>query len=684
MNRFKYLLGLTDLFRHFIDIRAKNDPVVAKILKEIDRKSREAARQNKASKRTTRRRKTEKEEDEELLNDEETEESEATVFTESPKYINGTLREYQVQGLNWLVSLHENSISGILADEMGLGKTLQTISFLGYLRYVKGINGPHIVIVPKSTLDNWCREFNKWTPEVDVFVLQGDKETRTKTINDRLFSFNFDVCITSYEMVIREKAQLRKIAWQYIIVDEAHRIKNEDSTLSQIIRLFHSRNRLLITGTPLQNNLHELRALLNFILPDVFADSEAFDQWFEGGSEDDQDTVVQQLHKVLRPFLLRRVKADVEKSLLPKKEINLYIGMSEMQVKWYQKLLEKDIDAVNGAVGKREGKTRLLNIVMQLRKCCNHPYLFEGAEPGPPYTTDEHLVYNCGKMVILDKLLKRLQSQGSRVLIFSQMSRMLDILEDYCMFRKYNCCRIDGSTDHEERISAIDDFNRPGSDKFVFLLTTRAGGLGINLTTADIVILYDSDWNPQADLQAMDRAHRIGQTKQVYVFRFVTENAVEEKVLERAAQKLRLDQLVIQQGRATQNINKNANNKDELVRMIQHGAENIFNTSTGGTLLDDDIDSILKKGEERTAELSAKYSKLGLDDLQKFSSEGSAYEWNGEDFTKKNKLGSGMTWINPTKRERKEQTYSIDNYYKDILQASKVNARPGSSGLQNK
>lgn len=676
LNRFKYLLGLTDLFRHFIDIRAKNDPLVAKILKEIDRSSREAARQTKTSKRTTRRRKTEKEEDEELLNDEEIEETEATVFTESPKYINGTLREYQIQGLNWLVSLHENSISGILADEMGLGKTLQTISFLGYLRYVKGINGPHIVIVPKSTLDNWCREFNKWTPEVNVFVLQGDKQTRTNVMNERLFSFNFDICITSYEMVIREKAQLRKIAWQYIVVDEAHRIKNEDSTLSQIIRLFHSRNRLLITGTPLQNNLHELWALLNFILPDVFADSEAFDQWFEGGSEDDQDTVVQQLHKVLRPFLLRRVKADVEKSLLPKKEINLYIGMSEMQVKWYQKLLEKDIDAVNGAVGKREGKTRLLNIVMQLRKCCNHPYLFEGAEPGPPYTTDEHLVYNCGKMVILDKLLKRLQSQGSRVLIFSQMSRMLDILEDYCMFRNYNCCRIDGSTDHEERIAAIDDFNRPDSDKFVFLLTTRAGGLGINLTTADIVILYDSDWNPQADLQAMDRAHRIGQTKQVYVFRFVTENAVEEKVLERAAQKLRLDQLVIQQGRANQNINKNTNNKDELVRMIQHGAENIFNTSTGGTLLDDDIDSILKKGEERTAELSARYSKLGLDDLQKFSSEGSAYEWNGEDFTKKNKLGSGMTWINPTKRERKEQTYSIDNYYKDILQASKVNSAP--------
>ena len=186
---------------------------------------------------------------------------------------------------------------------------------------------------------------------------------------------------------------------------------------------------------------------------------------------------------------------------------------------------------------------------MQLRKCCNHPYLFEGAEPGPPYTTDEHLVYNAGKMKVLDKLLQRMQSQDSRVLIFSQMSRLLDILEDYCVFRGYKYCRIDGSTAHEDRIAAIDEYNKPGSEKFVFLLTTRAGGLGINLTTADIVVLYDSDWNPQADLQAMDRAHRIGQTKQVYVFRFITEGSVEERMLERAAQKLRLDQLVIQQGR---------------------------------------------------------------------------------------------------------------------------------------
>ncbi|KAH8175731.1 SLIDE domain-containing protein [Sarocladium implicatum] len=681
IRRFRYLLGLTDLFRHFIETNP--DPKIRDIMAEIDRQNAEARGKKGAGRQggatSNRQRRTEAEEDAELLKDEKHGGSAETVFRDSPPFIQGTMRDYQVAGLNWLISLHENGISGILADEMGLGKTLQTISFLGYLRHIVGITGPHLITVPKSTLDNWQREFAKWTPEVNVLVLQGAKDERQSLINDRLVDEKFDVCITSYEMILREKAHLKKFAWEYIIIDEAHRIKNEESSLSQVIRLFSSRNRLLITGTPLQNNLHELWALLNFLLPDVFGDSEAFDQWFSG-QDRDQDTVVQQLHKVLRPFLLRRVKSDVEKSLLPKKEVNVYLGMSDMQVKWYQKILEKDIDAVNGAGGKRESKTRLLNIVMQLRKCCNHPYLFEGAEPGPPYTTDEHLVYNAGKMAVLDKLLKRLQSQGSRVLIFSQMSRLLDILEDYCVFREYQYCRIDGGTAHEDRIAAIDEYNKPGSEKFVFLLTTRAGGLGINLTSADIVVLYDSDWNPQADLQAMDRAHRIGQTKQVVVYRFVTDNAIEEKVLERAAQKLRLDQLVIQQGRA-QAAAKAAANKDELLSMIQHGAEKVFQAKGGAgsmstqELGDADIDEILSRGENRTKELNAKYEKLGIDDLQKFSSE-SAYEWNGENFanTKKN---VAMNWINPAKRERKEQSYSMDKYFRSAMYPNpKADAKP--------
>lgn len=660
-KRFEYLLSLTDLFRHFIDARSAKDPEFREFIERVSKISKKGKSSAKGSGGGSRRnaRKSEKQEDQELLKDEEVEGGVQTVFTESPGYIQGKLREYQVDGLNWMISLYENNISGILADEMGLGKTLQTISFLGYLRYIRGVNGPHLVLVPKSTLDNWRREFAQWTPEVSTVVIQGDKETRYKLIQDRLLACDFDVCITSYEMVLREKAQFRKFAWQYIIIDEAHRIKNEESQLAQIIRVLSSRNRLLITGTPLQNNLHELWALLNFLMPDVFSDSEVFDEWFSTGEgEQEREKVIQQLHRVLQPFLLRRVKAEVEHSLLPKIESNLYVPMSDMQMQWYQKILEHDISAVNGAVGSRE-KTRLLNIVMQLRKCCNHPYLFDGAEPGPPYTTDEHLVYNSGKLAVLDVLLRQLKENGSRVLIFSQMSRVLDIMEDYCFLRGYKYCRIDGSTDHEVRINMIDEYNKPGSEKFIFLLTTRAGGLGINLVTADTVVLFDSDWNPQADLQAMDRAHRIGQTKQVRVYRMVTDSSVEEKVVERAAKKLRLDQVVIQQGNrkeASEAQKKAAQaTKDDLIDMIQFGAQsvmdrnaehNINNASKGASgdaaksgapqqHTSFSIEKILARGQERTKELQSKYETLGLDELQKFDGGAETYEWNGQDYKRK-------------------------------------------------
>jgi SWI/SNF-related matrix-associated actin-dependent regulator of chromatin subfamily A member 5 len=673
MRRFRYLLGLTDLFRHFID--ASPNPKVREIIAEIDRQNAEQeAHKSKGKDRTGgatgRQRRSEKEEDEEMLrNERHGGGKHLTIFRESPPFIEGEMRDYQVEGLNWLVSLHENGISGILADEMGLGKTLQTIAFLGYLKHHCDIKGPHLIAVPKSTLNNWEREFHQWTQDVDVLVLQGAKEDRAQLITDRLTDENFDVCVTSYEMILREKTHLKKHAWRYIIIDEAHRIKNEESSLARNMREFNSQNRLLITGTPLQNNLHELWALLNFLLPDVFSDSAAFDEWFSSQNED-EDTVIQQLHRVLKPFLLRRVKSDVEKSLLPKKEIQLPVGMTEMQVKWYRKILEKDIDAVNGAGAKGESKTRLLNIVMQLRKCCNHPYLFDGAEPGPPYTTDEHLIFNAGKMKVLDKLLGKTKAEGGRVLIFSQMSRVLDILEDYCVFREHPYCRIDGGTAHEDRIAAIDEYNKPDSERFIFLLTTRAGGLGINLTSANIVVLFDSDWNPQADLQAQDRAHRIGQTKQVVVYRFVTENAIEERVLERAAQKLQLDQVVIQQGRAQHSANPTTT-RQELLGMIQHGAEAIFQSKeasmgSGQEVSDEDLEALLARGEERTKELNSKYEKLNLDELQNFAS-GNALQWDGKDWTKKEKKEISLNWIHPSKRERKEAIYSIDGYYRKAL-----------------
>lgn len=666
MKRFSYLLGQTELFQHFIDIKKDRDPEFAKLLEQTQSKAKKG---KKGGAGEARRRKTEKEEDEELLGEDEQEE-EAFVFDESPAYVKGgKMRDYQVQGLNWMISLYQHGINGILADEMGLGKTLQTISFLGWLKFYRDTPRFHLIVVPKSTLDNWKRELENWVPGFKVVSLQGDKEARQELIQSHLLTQDFDILLTTYEMCLREKGALKRLSWEYIVIDEAHRIKNVDSMLSQIVRMFNSRSRLLITGTPLQNNLMELWSLLNFLLPDVFSNSEDFESWFKEKGEEAQDQVVQQLHKVLRPFLLRRVKSDVEKSLLPKKEINVFVGLTEMQRKWYKSILEKDIDAVNGVGSKKEGKTRLLNIVMQLRKCCNHPYLFDGAEPGPPFTTDEHLVYNSDKMIILDKLLKSMKAKGSRVLIFSQMSRVLDILEDYCLFREYQYCRIDGSSAHEDRISAIDEYNKPGSEKFVFLLTTRAGGLGINLTTADVVVLFDSDWNPQADLQAMDRAHRIGQTKQVYVFRFVTEHAIEERILERAAQKLRLDQLVIQQGRTQP---KNAQqSKDELVDMIQHGAEKII-SSKESMLIDDDIDKIIANGEERTKKLQEKYSDLNLDDLNNFKSE-STLEWEGQDF--RNRPGVKGLWIEPSKRERKGAvSYSVDDYYREAMSTKKPSA----------
>lgn len=608
-KRQEYLIKQCELFAHF---------GCAKAAEKQKKKGSTGRQKSGDTSQTTgpskRQRKTEAEEDAELLESNQADDGNKnypTVFQTSPPYIEfGKMRDYQIRGLNWMIQLYENNINGILADEMGLGKTLQTISMLGYLQHFRGISGKHLVLAPKSCVPNWINEFKRWCPSLKATSLYGDKEQRAKFIKETMLGGKdkWDVIVCSYEILNIERAQFRKINWQYIVIDEAHRIKNEKSKLSESVRQMTSKKRLLLTGTPLQNNLHELWALLNFLLPDIFGDSDTFDTWFNtedtvASSESGNNEMVKKLHSVLKPFLLRRVKADVEHSLLPKKELKVQVGLSAMQRSWYTKILMKDMDLINQTVGKSAGsKMRMLNILMQLRKCTNHPYLFDGAEPkfDGEYTTDQHLVNNSGKLVILDKLLARFKERGDRVLIFSQMTRVLDILEDYCMWKEYDYCRLDGDTDHEQRQADIDSFNKPNSEKFIYMLSTRAGGLGINLMTANIVIMYDSDWNPQADLQAIDRAHRIGQKKQVYVYRLITDNTVEERIMERADMKLRLDSLVIQQGRLVDQ-KQNKLGAGDMLSMIRHGAQSIF-ASKDSTITDEDIDRIMEKAEKYTKE----------------------------------------------------------------------------------
>eukprot|EP00736_Rhodelphis_marinus_P006436 Rmarinus@m.16471 len=594
------------------------------------------------------------------------------------------MRSYQLDGLNWLLRLHHYGINGILADEMGLGKTMQTVSLLGFLKAYRNISGPHLVIAPKSTVGNWMREMANWCPHLRTVKFQGDKDERKRIGNEELVAGEFDVCITSYEIAIREKSILSKFAFRYIVVDEAHRLKNENSVLSQCVRLYPSQNRLLLTGTPLQNNLHELWALLNFLLPDIFTRAEDFDTWFnlDGIDAQERDDIVARLHKVLRPFLLRRLKADVVQELPPKKEITLYTRLSALQRTLYKSILERDIDAVNDITGKVD-RSRLLNIVMQLRKACNHPYLFDGVEDRSLDPFGEHVVSNCGKMIVLDKLLERMQKQGSRVLIFSQMTRVLDILEDFCSMRKYEYCRIDGSTAGEDREEAMLSFNAENSSKFIFLLSTRAGGLGINLATADIVVLFDSDWNPQMDLQAMDRAHRIGQKKNVFVYRFVTENSVEEAMVQRAMKKLHLDALVIQQGRLAEQAK--AASKDELQAMIRFGADQQIRAVDLDDLTEEAIDVILAQGEERTDAFNKELKKKCENNVLSFSMDAddmhNYYKFEGEDF-------SGKTWkasnqfLELGPRQRKQEGYNENLYYRMTLHGG--TAPKDSSGKREK
>ncbi|KAA3480994.1 chromatin structure-remodeling complex protein SYD-like isoform X2 [Gossypium australe] len=500
-------------------------------------------------------------------------------ISEQPRFLKGgKLREYQMNGLRWLVSLYNNHLNGILADEMGLGKTVQVISLICYLMETKNDRGPFLVVVPSSVLPGWESEISFWAPEIHKIVYAGPPEERRRLFKERIVHQKFNILLTTYEYLMNkhDRPKLSKIHWHYIIIDEGHRIKNASCKLNADLKHYQSSHRLLLTGTPLQNNLEELWALLNFLLPNIFNSSEDFSQWFNKPFESNGDNsadeallseeenllIINRLHQVLRPFVLRRLKHKVENELPEKIE-----RLVRCEASAYQKLLMKRVEENLGAIGNSKARS-VHNSVMELRNICNHPYL---SQLHVEEAFEDNIVDNlipqhylppiirlCGKLEMLDRILPKLKATDHRVgkssyavmlrsnnfqktslvLFFSTMTRLLDVMEDYLTFKQYRYLRLDGHTSGNDRGALIEKFNQQGSTFFIFLLSIRAGGVGVNLQAADTVIIFDTDWNPQVDLQAQARAHRIGQKKDVLVLRFETVQTVEEQVRAAAEHKL--------------------------------------------------------------------------------------------------------------------------------------------------
>ncbi|XP_030904395.2 SWI/SNF-related matrix-associated actin-dependent regulator of chromatin subfamily A containing DEAD/H box 1-like [Melopsittacus undulatus] len=502
------------------------------------------------------------------------------------------LKPYQKVGFNWLALLHKHRLNGILADEMGLGKTIQAIAFLAYL-YQKGSTGPHLIVVPVSTLDNWTKEVNLWCPDLKVLLYYGSQEDRKRLRGEIIHKMvDFNVIITTYNCAISssdDRGLFRRLKLYYAIFDEGHMLKNMSSARYQHLMTINAQHRLLLTGTPVQNNLLELMSLLNFVMPHMFSSSTAeIRRMFSSKTNAEEQTTYEKeriahAKRIIKPFILRRVKDEVLKQLPPKKEFTELCAMSEKQEQLYcdfLKNLKKNIQS-------NERKSDMRNVMMQLRKMANHPLLHRqyytndklrkmsklmlkepthcDADPVlifedmtvmtdfelhllceqfshiNKFKLDTDLILDSGKFETLDHILSDLKEKGDRVVLFSQFTMMLDILEVFLKQKQHRYLRLDGKTQISDRIHLIDEFNN-NNDIFVFLLSTKAGGLGINLTSANVVILHDIDCNPYNDKQAEDRCHRVGQTREVKVIKLISKGTVEEHMLKISEQKLKLEQ----------------------------------------------------------------------------------------------------------------------------------------------
>ncbi|EMD00989.1 hypothetical protein BAUCODRAFT_192112 [Baudoinia panamericana UAMH 10762] len=595
-------------------------------------------------------------------------------FRTQPEYIKGgELREFQIHGLNFLAHHWCKGNNVILADEMGLGKTVQTVSFMDWLRHDRGQQGPFIVVVPLSTMPAWADTFNNWTPDINYVVYSGN-ETARKIIREYELLVNgnprkvkFNVLLTTYEYILADSGFLSQLKWQFMAVDEAHRLKNRESQLYAKLMDFGAPSRLLITGTPMQNTLSELSALMDFLMPGRINVDLNIDLTSEDASKK-----IAELTDAISPYMIRRTKQKVEHDLPPKTEKIIRVELSDVQLEYYKNILTRNYAALNA--GSKAQKTSLLNIMMELKKASNHPFMFPNAEErfldGKDSREDQlkALVSTSGKMIVLDRLLAKFKQEGHRVLIFSQMVKMLDILGDYLQLRGHQFQRLDGTIAAGARRLAIDHFNAPESQDFCFLLSTRAGGLGINLMTADTVILFDSDWNPQADLQAMARAHRIGQKKPVTIYRFVSKDTVEEEVLERARNKLMLEYITIQRGVTDKDARElgdrmakvgastaEPNSSDDISNILKKRGQKMFEQSGNQARLESlDIDAMLANAEEhRTEQPEGMTTDGGEEFLRSFEYTDVKIDVEWEDIIPKDQLAK----LKEEERKKQEEAY---------------------------
>ncbi|KAJ3843907.1 SHREC complex subunit Mit1 [Lentinula raphanica] len=530
------------------------------------------------------------------------------------------LMPFQVEGFNWLCDNWWNQQSCILADEMGLGKTVQVTSFVGHI--VKQFNAmPALVVVPNSTITNWVREFERWAPNLRVVPFYGESKAREVVKRFELYhpqtdkgmtSAKFHVIVTTYEAVINPKdftaVFKNQPRWEVLIVDEGQRLKSDQSLLFKKLKELNPGHRVIMTGTPLNNNIRELFNLMNFLDSAEWNDLDALEREYADLNED----LIKQLHNRLRPYFLRRIKSDVL-DLPPKNEVIVPVSMTPLQKEVYRSILSHNLELLQNLVqpagpNSNSRKASVRNMLMQLRKCLQHPYLYdEDIEPRGlgPQETHEKLIDASAKLRLLKDLLPKLKARGHRVLIFSQFVIALNVIEDFLVGEGLKFLRLDGNTKGADRQKGMDDFNRPNSDVFIYLLTTRAGGVGINLYTADTVIIFDPDFNPHQDLQAIARAHRFGQKKTCLVFKLMVKESAEERIMQIGKKKLVLDHLIVQKMDDDEAAGENVQS------ILTYGAQQLFDESAGNSrdivYSEADIDNLITKTEkEGDKELDSK------------------------------------------------------------------------------